>query len=56
MRVLVKDSTQAKNEKYAFQISRVEYIKFYLKQIIYCYKLPWKIKTTHAYLGINASW
>lgn len=54
--VLVKDTPQAKKEKHAFHISRVEYIKFHLKQIIYSYKLPWKIKTTHTYLEMNASW
>lgn len=53
--VLVKDSALAKREKYAFQISRVEYIKFHLKQIICSYILPWKIKTTHAPPNINAS-
>lgn len=54
--VAVKDSPHAKKEKHAFHISRVEYMKFYLKQITYSYKLPWKIKTTHTYLEMNASW
>lgn len=56
IRVLAKDSPQAKKEKHAFHISRVEYIKFHLKQIIYSYKLPWKTKTTHTHFEINESW
>jgi len=43
--VLVKDSAQAEREKHAFQSSRAEHTKFHLKQIIYSYKIPQKIKT-----------
>lgn len=52
--VLVKGSAQAKREKHASHISRVECIWFHLKQIIYRYKLSWETKTNNKkYINVS---
>lgn len=46
LQCLKKAWQRLKEKKHTLHISTVEYIKFLLKQIIYSYKFPWKIKTT----------